>query len=258
MADPGWLQLIGFWLLACLGGWTQTLTGFALGLIVMSGSTLFGLLPVPMAAAIVSVLVLVNGAMVLSRDWRHADRRIVAAATLAALPGIALGVWLLGWLAGTAVEMLRLILGVFIALAALQLVRRPDPWPRRSPDAAFALAGGAGGVMGGLFATSGPPLIWLIYRQPLPLDTVRVTLVSYFCLTQAWRLGLVAAGGGLGARMLLATAGAAAAIALGTWLARRYPPRVAPVTLRRAALGLLVLSGIALSVTALLRMQAGG
>lgn len=258
MADPGWLQLAAFWALAVLGGWTQTITGFALGLIVMSGSTLFNLLPVPMAAGIISILVLVNGAMVLSRDWRHADGRIVAAATLAALPGIALGVWLLGWLAGEALNVLRLILGVFIAAAALQLVRRPAPWATPSRPAAFAVAGGAGGVMGGLFATSGPPVIWLIYRQPLPLDTIRVTLVSYFCLTQAWRLGLVTAGGGLSARMLVATAGAVPAIALGTWLARRFPPRLSPLTLRRGALVLLFMSGVALVVTAVLAMLRGG
>ena len=257
MTDPGWLQLCAFWALATLGGWTQTITGFALGLIVMSGSTLFRLLPLPMAAGIVSILVLVNGAMVLTRDWRHADRRIVTAATLAALPGIALGVWLLGWMADEALNLLRLILGLFIAAAALQLVRRPEPWARPSPPAAFAAAGGAGGVMGGLFATSGPPLIWLIYRQPLALDTIRVTLVTYFCLTQAWRLGMVTASGGLSARMLVATAGAVPAIALGTWIARRFPPRISPLTLRRGALVLLLLSGVALVVTAMLAMLRG-
>lgn len=247
---------MAFWALAALGAWSQTLTGFALGLIVMSGSTLFGLLPVPTAAAIISVLVLVNGAMVLSRDWRHADRGVLVAATLAAMPGIALGLWLLHWMAGEALDMLRLILGVFIAAAAAQLVRRPDPWPERSGNGAFAAAGAMGGVMGGLFATSGPPLIWLIYRQPLALDTIRVTLVSYFCLTQLWRLGLVAAGDGFDRTTLIALSGAVPAIALGTWLARRFPPPVSPLLLRRAALMLLFLSGAALIATALVALTA--
>lgn len=249
--------MIGFWALAALGGWTQTLTGFALGLIVMSGSTLFGLLPVPMTAQIISVLVLVNGAMVLSREWRAADRRALAAAVIGSMPAIALGVWMLHWMAGSALSLLKLILGLFIAAAAVQLVRRPDPWPARSPDWTFGLAGAAGGVMGGLFATSGPPLIWLIYRQPLTLDTIRVTLVSYFCLTQIWRLVLVAADGDIRTGTLITGAGAVAAIAAGTWAARRFPPPVAPLTLRRGALALLFLSGIALIATGLIGMGRG-
>ena len=47
MPEVGWSALLAFWGLSALGAWSQTLTGFALGLIVMSGTTLFGLLPVP-------------------------------------------------------------------------------------------------------------------------------------------------------------------------------------------------------------------
>ena len=129
MPDPGWSALLAFWGLSALGAWSQTLTGFALGLIVMSGTTLFGLLPVPVTAQIISVLVLLNGAMVLWRDHHHADRAAVLAAVIGAVPMIAIGYWLLQWMVGAALEWLRLILGVFIAAAALQLVHRPHPWP---------------------------------------------------------------------------------------------------------------------------------
>ena len=37
---------------------------------------------------------------------------------------------------------LRLILGVFVTAAALQLVGKPQPWPRRSGRGAFLAAGG--------------------------------------------------------------------------------------------------------------------
>lgn len=254
MAEVTWPHLIGFWLLGFAGAWTQTLTGFALGLIVMSGTTLLGLLPLPVTAQIISVLVLLNGALVLSRDHRHIDRRVLVLAGLGALPMIALGYWLLTWMAGSALEWLRLILGVFIASAALQLVRRPAPWPERSTPLAFVAAGASGGVMGGLFATSGPPLIWLLYRQPMALDTIRVTLVSYFTATQAWRLTLTAADRSIDRLTLAALAGALPAIALGTWVARRFPPPVAPMVVRRAALALLFLSGVALIATAVLAL----
>lgn len=251
MGDPAPLQLLAFWLLAAAGAWTQTLTGFALGLIVMSGATLFHLLPVPVTAAIISVLVLVNGGMVLARDHTHIDRPALIRMVAGTVPTIVAGLILLGWVADSRLNMLRAVLGVFVTLAALQLIRRPQPWPARSPNAAFALAGAAGGLLGGLFATAGPPVIWLLYRQPLPLATVRVTLVAYFALTQALRLVLVTGSGGLTRPMLIGAAGAIPAVMTGTWLARRFPPGLAPVTIRRAALGLLLASGLALIATAL-------
>nr|WP_256449509.1 sulfite exporter TauE/SafE family protein [Paracoccus sp. Z118] len=244
-------------MLGFAGAWSQTLTGFALGLIVMSGTTLFRLLPLPVTAQIISVLVLLNGAMVLWRDHRHADRQALVYAVAGAVPMIALGYWLLHWMAGSALEWLRLILGVFIAAAALQLVSRPKPWTKRSPAMAFAAAGTSGGVMGGLFATSGPPLIWLLYRQPMTLDTIRVTLVSYFVITQGWRLALTMADRSIDRLTLVALAGAVPAITLGTWVARRFPPPVPPLVIRRAALTLLFLSGVALVVTAGLALARG-
>ena len=249
-AGTGWTQLALFWALAALGGWTQTLTGFALGLLVMSGATLFHLLPVPVTAQIISVLVLLNGAMVLARDHRHLDRRALWPAVAGALPTIALGYWLLNWMTGAAVDWLRLVLGLLIAAAAAQLVRRPQPWQARSGARAFAAAGAAGGIMGGLFATSGPPIIWLLYRQPLTLDAVRVTLVTYFVVTQSWRLLLTLAGQSVDRLTLTALAGALPAIAAGTLLARHLPPPVPALVIRRAALGLLLLSGAALVLTA--------
>lgn len=257
MPEIAWTGLVGFWLLGFAGAWTQTLTGFALGLIVMSGTTLFGLLPLPVTAQIISVLVLLNGALVLSRDHRHVDRQALVCAVAGALPMIALGYWLLGWMAGSALEWLRLILGLFIAAAALQLVRRPEPWAGRSPAAAFAVAGASGGVMGGLFATSGPPMIWLLYRQPIGLDAIRVTLVSYFVATQAWRLTLTMADQSIDGLTLVALAGALPATTLGTWVARRFPPPLPPLVIRRAALALLFLSGVALIATAGLALARG-
>ena len=72
---------------------------------------------------------------------------------------------LLGLMATGALNWLRLILGVFITAAALQLVGKPHPWPERSGQGGFVAAGAAGGIMGGLFATSGPPVIWPVLAR---------------------------------------------------------------------------------------------
>lgn len=242
--------LLTFWVVAALAAWVQTLTGFALGLILMGAVAALGLMPVTQAAEVTSVLVLVNAALVLARDRRLIDRRVLAAMLVGAMPGLIAGYALLYWLAGGAVEALRLILGVTILAAVAQMLRRPQPRNTLSGLPGFALAGAAGGVLGGMFSTAGPPVIWQLYRQPLDLAVIRVTLVAFFAATQTARLALAGTQHGMDAPTLLAAAGAAPAVLLATYIARRFPPPLPPATIRRSALILLGLSGLSLIATA--------
>lgn len=245
--DP---NLLLFWAIAVMAAWVQTLTGFALGLILMGVTGALGLLPVQDAAAIASLLVMLNTVLVLSRSWRDVDRQALGLILLGAVPTLIIGFALLGWLAGAALGLLQLLLGVVIAGSAVQLAARPTQRATRSAPFSFFLSGLIGGTMGGLFATTGPPVIWHLYRQPMPLAVVRVTLVSLFFLTQTLRTLLVVSTGGITADLLLSAAGAAPSVVLGTWIARRFPPPVAPSTIRKAALALLFLSGVSLIVSA--------
>lgn len=247
-SDPG---ILIFWAIAALAAWVQTLTGFALGLILMGVTGALGLMPVPQAAAITSLLVLVNAVLVLSRGWRDVDRPALKLILMGAFPSLIAGFFLLGWLAGSALGLLQLLLGIVIAGSAAQLAARPQLRETRSPPFTFFLAGLIGGMMGGLFATTGPPVIWHLYRQPMPLAAVRVTLVSVFLLTQILRTGLVIGSGGITAALLVSAAGAAPSVVLGTWLARRFPPPVRTATIRKVALGLLFLSGVSLIFSAM-------
>lgn len=208
-------------------------------------------MPVPQAAAITSLLVLVNAVIVLSRGWRDVDRPALKLILLGAFPSLIAGFFLLHWLAGAALGLLQLLLGVVIAGSAAQLAARPRLHETRSPPFTFFLSGLIGGLMGGLFATTGPPVIWHLYRQPMPLAAVRVTLVSTFFLTQILRTGLVVSSGGITKALLISAAGAAPAVILGTWVARRFPPPVQSATIRKAALALLFLSGISLIISAI-------
>ena len=173
--EPG---ILIFWAIAALAAWVQTLTGFALGLILMGATGALGLMPVPQAAAITSLLVLVNAVLVLSRGWRDVDRPALRLILLGAFPALIAGFFLLNWLAGTALGLLQLLLGLVIAGSAAQLAARPTLRETRSPPVTFFLSGLIGGTMGGLFATTGPPVIWHLYRQPMPLAAVRVGAVE--------------------------------------------------------------------------------
>jgi uncharacterized membrane protein YfcA len=246
--------LMGFLLLAGAAAYAQTLTGFAFGLITMSGIGLTGLLSLPDAAMLVSVLTLVNAGQMLLKGWRYVAWRELLLVTAASVPAIFAGYALLDWLAGTRADALRLILGLAVILSSLQLARQPEPLARLSGDASFLFFGALAGVMGGMFSTAGPPLVYHFYRQPMALRMVRETLVTVFALNAVFRIGLVAAAGDLPSPSTLLGLLAIPAVMAATFAARRWPPPLPPAVLRRLVFALLFLSGVSLGAPAVLRL----
>ncbi|MDB5473187.1 MAG: putative rane transporter protein [Devosia sp.] len=245
------VELLLLWLIAGGAAWIQALTGFAFGLILVGTVGLLGLIPLPEAAILSSLMVLFNGAMVLRADWRQIDRGGLALLMLGSLPGLLIGYALLLYLAKSAISALALLLGALIIFASLQMLHRPRQRPERSSSASFVATGLAGGIMGGLFSTAGPPIIWQMYRQPLSHVMVRSTLVAVFFVNALARLGLVFATTGVPVQVWLAAAGALPMVLGGTLLAQKFPPPIAPIVLRRIAATLLLLSGLALCASPL-------
>lgn len=246
--------LIGFLLLTGVAAYAQTLTGFAFGLITMGGVGLTGLLSLPDAAMLVSILTLVNATQMLLKGWRDVAWREFRLVMLASLPTLYIGFRLLAWLADSQADLLRLALGFVIIVSSLQLARKPQPRTQRSGAPSFLFFGGVAGVMGGMFSTSGPPLVYHFYRQPMALVTIRETLVTVFALNALCRTGLVAASGQIPSASVLSGLLAVPVVMAATHLARRRPPAISPAALRRIVFVLLFLSGVALAAPAVVRM----
>jgi uncharacterized protein len=246
--------LLAFLGLIAFGAYVQTVTGFAFGLIVMGGVGLSGAVPLPDAAVVVSLLVLVNAAQILRSNWRSAFNREFWLVLASSLPTLIASYALLEWLAADNLDLLRIALGAVILFAAVQLVLPGAALAQRSSDGSFVLAGIAGGVLSGLFATSGPPLVYHLYRQPFPLQRIRETLVAVFAVNSVFRVGVVAASGNLSASVLWLSALAVPSVAGATWLARRWPPALSPRTMRRLVFLLLALSGLSLALPALVKL----
>lgn len=250
--SPG--ELMGFLALTFAAAYAQTLTGFAFGLITMGGVGLTGLLSLPDAALIVSVLTLVNATQMLLKGWRDVAWREFAFVMAASMPALLVGYWLLEWLAETRADVLRVALGVVIIASSLQLAMRPAPLAHKSGVASFAFFGGIAGLMGGLFSTAGPPLVYHFYRQPLTLATIRETLVGVFALNAVFRISLVVLFGNLPGPSTLTGLFAIPAVMMATFTARRWPPPIAPQVMRRIVFVLLFLSGVSLGAPAVLRL----
>ena len=246
--------LAGLLAIAFIASYTQTLTGFALGLIMMGGVGLTGVLPLTDAAVLVSILVVVNAAQVLAKGWRDIAFRQLVPALVSSLLFLGVGYWLLNLLAAASLDWVKIVLGLVIIVSSIQLSLKPQGLDTLSSQASFAGFGAVAGLMGGLFSTAGPPLIYHFYRQPLKAATVRETLVAIFATNALIRLGIVAGAGQMPTASFWWGLIAIPVVILATWLAKRFPPPLSPLTMRRTAFLLLFLSGVSLALPPLLTL----
>jgi uncharacterized membrane protein YfcA len=242
------MQMVLF--LACVGVATcaQSLTGFAFGLILMGLVGVLRLAPLADAANVASVLTLVQASVVLRGSRKSIDLATLRDTALGSGIGVVIGVFLLGWLSGNVVLLLRVLLGVTILACAMVLVLRSAPLRERSSRASFRAFGLASGLMSGLFSSAGPPLVYHFYRQPMHPLAVRQTLVMIFAFNALLRLALTVPTGQFSVDAaglsLLATP-----VVLGlTWLIKRHPPDWSPRRVRGLVCTLLVLAGLSLIV----------
>ena len=233
-------------LLAFAGSFIQALTGFALGLIVMGTAGLLGLASIPFLAAVVSMISMANGAWVLGRHPRAIDWPQLGWMTLGLAPMIALGMALLAWMNAAVPVLLQQLLGVVILAAAAVLFFRPHPLHRPSGAMAGLLSGAAGGVLGGLFSTAGPPIVFHIYRQPWDMGRIRSTLLAIFFLSTLLRLVVQILRGEFEPAMLEAAAWCLFPVLLAAQLGARLTRHVPIKLMRRLAFVLLAASGLGL------------
>jgi uncharacterized membrane protein YfcA len=254
MDGAGWMIFLGA---VFMGSYVQSVSGFAMGLILIAVVSASGVIGLPVLTATASLITMVNVVVALKGHTQHIDRRIFLWLAAGQMPAIGLGVWILTWLDRDAEAVLGLLLGLFITLGSLSMMLRPRPLTEPSPNWACLTAGVAGGVVGGMFSASGPIMGWFNYRQPLPLAVIRATLLCSFALTTSTRTVVVGVQGGLTAEVLALSAIAVPLVVLGTWLGRVLPPPVAEDTMKQGAFGLLLLMGIWILLGAVPVLLAG-
>jgi uncharacterized protein len=118
------------------------------------------------------------------------------------------------------------------------------------------VAGGISGLLGGLFSAPGPPLVYLMYRQPLAHARIQESLVLFFGMGALLRLALVVPAGqfSIDAAQLAAEAIPIVFIVVTSFAAGRPPPL--PLTLIKAVVCLfLVATGAGMIGAALVSMS---
>jgi uncharacterized membrane protein YfcA len=233
-----------------LATFVQSLTGFAFGLVLLGLVAMLHLAPLAVAANVVTVMVLANAAVIV-RTAPGLPRALIVPAFGSSLIGVGLGACLLAWMSDHAIGVLRLALGLAILACSLLLVLRTQVREQLSSAPSFAFFGVLSGIMGGVFASAGPPMVFHLYRQPLDRVVVRDTLVLLFAVNAVLRLVIVLAQGRFDHASLALSLEALPVVLGVTWLARRHPPKWSPLTVRRIVFLLLLVAGGSLVAPAL-------
>lgn len=248
------LTLAAFAGFAALATLAQNATGFAFSLVLLGLSGLTGQVPLADAANAASLLTLWQALLQRVADPPAAPGDAPGPwlwpLLIGSLPGLAVGVALLAWLSAQALPWLQALLGAVVLVSAVRMAR---PRPRRrqlSSWRALWATGALSGLLGGLFATAGPPLVLQMYRQPLPLAALRRGLLQVFALQAGLRLGLVLWSGGLHWPAAWLALAAMPAVAGTQWLGRWAWPRVPDARARHGVVALLALTGAALLLQA--------
>lgn len=132
---------------------TQTVTGFGLGLISMP--LLLLILPIQIAAPLVALVGGLAETLLLIKYRTAFNFRAVALLIAASIFGIIVGVNLLGWVDEGVVTA---VLGIIVIAYALYALIGFKP-PELANRGWAVLFGFIGGILGGAYNTSGPPII---------------------------------------------------------------------------------------------------
>lgn len=231
-----------------LAVYAQNLTGFALGLVLLGLVGLSNLIPLVDAANAVTILTMTNACLFLYKRRPVKLQPAMKPAVIASTVGSFLGMGVLTFLAANATSVLRILLGMCVIGCALLLWRSAKPYETASGVGTFTCVGAVSGLLGGMFATPGPPLVYAVYRQPWPMTTIQESLIFSFGVGAALRLTVMTATGQVSRQAVQLALEALPVLFLITVYAANRRPPVSKETLQRIVCILLICAGIGILV----------
>ena len=242
-----------FLLVVGIASYLQTLVGFSYGVLVVSAATLLGVAPIKYSAAFVSFTSLFNIIIALKDNWQKIDLPLGALMVAGLVPGVLCGVILLDFLSRYYVEILRLILGLTVLASAALSLMKYKPFERKTASWMPITVGFFGGLGGGLFSSSSPPLVYYIYKLRLPFQAIKNTLLFVFFVSTIARITFISVKGEVNSGLLLNVLLALPIIGVVTLLGRRSSTYLNQERLRQlsfilmAVMGALLIFGVDIS-----------
>ena len=234
---------VSFLLLVVLGAFVQTISGFALGLVIIVGATILKLELIAFSAAVISLISLVNSSVALRTSYRNIDRHYLTYLCIALLPGLLIGVALLTYLSEVHYFMLRVLLGFVVIVVGILLLLKPALYRNRSGGALTLAFGVLGGVIGGLFSSGGSAWAYHLYRQPINVDVIRATLLAVLIVSCVVRTIMITVAGQMTTSILITALISVPVVIVVTEVTSRNLTRIPDNIVRRLVVGLMTLTG---------------
>lgn len=217
-------------------GLARAVTGFGFALLAVP---LLGLkMPLPQAVALTILLQVAMIPRDIAASWRHLDRGYLMRLLVGALPAIPLGQIALLTIPP---DQARLALAALVVVAIVMRAA-PAPVAGQIGRAPAPLAGAIAGLMAGLAAMPGPPVVLHALARPLSPDQVRATLVMFFGILSIISLPALIHGGAADRSTILLAVSALPALFAADWAGRWVARRLRSSTFRQLASGLLLFS----------------
>jgi len=172
-------------LIVLLAATIQGIAGFAFALVAMGMLT--RMLPFKEAVALVSVFGFLTSLTQTGQLRGHIDRAKITPLLIGMVVGTPIG---LAFLQSTQPQLLKISLGsMLIAYALFALSGRYAP-TRPVSDRWGLVAGLAGGVLGGAFSTSGPPVVVYTTAKQWDKDGIKSSLAAFFTVGSMLQMAL--------------------------------------------------------------------
>lgn len=142
--------------------------------------------------------------------------------------------------------LLKKVLGGFIILFGLYFLRGGSEMKNEIPARWGLPAGAAGGILGGLFGTSGPPYVMYLAYRLRKKEVLRASLIGMFAVDYTWRTGVFALSGLLTPDLLQFALLLLPALCLGALLGNKVHWRIGEKHFRKIVAGVLIVSGVLL------------
>ncbi len=231
-----------------LGAFTQRVSGFGLGIVVMTVSPF--LFPTFGEATALAGLISLLSTTYLTVRYRKSIRwRLVLWPLVAFIPVNFLAIRLV---AEADIRLLKAALGVLLVLLSIYFIGFSQRLRIKANTATGLISGGLSGLLGGAFSMGGPPIVvYLLAATEEDTTAYLATIQCVFALTGYVATAGRIVGGFVTPRVLLLLPVALAGMALGNLLGGRVYRRLNAQTLRWCVYGFMAVAGGLMVVTAL-------